>query len=488
MSSPVGGSPWVISSKKYDAWGPPVPVDASRKRGGGGARTAWGPPLPPGAGRGYPAVDSLGMPMEYLGKKPQPPPKKPAKHRPGSAKSTASFVDSAMPLITLMQLGIALPVLRRRDGRIQWKVLSPIWVYTLTVYGVLTVPVYYAVSAAVRQLAAEDNTFHDQIYNMTPLLLLNAHPLMPVMHWIEAYSVAGYFNAWTKYEELFEKVCQRPLRLGLSGYVIRLTATSLGVAAFLTGTMPLYMSLSWLQCLAYLHLYLLAICLVSMWLLSSRALCIAAEALRESMHEMVVTGTCTPDRLSDYRLAWLELSDLTQESGRAWTYQCGHQLLYLFLLMTVTSFGVLAGVARHTLEPRTLAYGALAAGSAFILFIVCSAAETSADKVAQVLREDLLMVQLSDDTQRFKNEVQMFMTALAMDPPIVNLSGYATVNRALFASLLETMVTYLVVLVQFAYSLDSAPDTNGTATATEASTAKATPEATKVPVAATDAP
>ncbi len=55
-------------------------------------------------------------------------------------------------------------------------------------------------------------------------------------------------------------------------------------------------------------------------------------------------------------------------------------------------------------------------------------------QVAQVLREDLLMVQLSDDTQHFKNEVQMFMTALAMDPPIVNLSGYATVNRALFAS------------------------------------------------------
>lgn len=60
-------------------------------------------------------------------------------------------------------------------------------------------------------------------------------------------------------------------------------------------------------------------------------------------------------------------------------------------------------------------------------------------QVAQVLREDLLMVQLSDDTQHFKNEVQMFMTALAMDPPVVNLSGYATVNRALFASVCRQM-------------------------------------------------
>ncbi|KAE8751409.1 Gustatory receptor 3 [Frankliniella occidentalis] len=479
MSS-AGDSPWVIS-KKYDAWGPPV--DASRKRGGD-ALVAWG--APPGRGGYGPrlgGLDNRGLPVDFK-KQTQYKRQKPIA---GASKSTASFVDSAMPLIMLMQVGIAFPVQRRADGRLQWKILSPIWLYTLVVYGVLTVPVVFAASAAVRQLAKEDNTFHDQIYNMTPLLLLHAHPLLPFMHWLEAYFVAGYFNSWIKFEELFHKVCRRPLHMGLRGYVARMAAFSFAVAAFLTGTMPMYMSLSWLQCLAYLHLYLLAICLVSVWLLSSKALCIAAEALRESMHEMVVTGACTAERMADYRQAWLELSELTQESGSAWTYQCGHQLLYLFLLMTVTSFGVLAGVARHSLEARTLAYGALAAGSAFILFIVCSAAETAADRVAEVLREDLLMVQLSDDTQHFKNEVQMFMTALAMDPPIVNLSGYATVNRALFASLLETMVTYLVVLVQFAYSLDSTPD-NSTSVTTEAASVKVTAGPTPVPTPTPNAP
>lgn len=99
------------------------------------------------------------------------------------------------------------------------------------------------------------------------------------------------------------------------------------------------------------------------------------------MLQVVVSGTFSADLMADYRQAWLELSELTQESGRAWTYSCGHLLLYLFLLMTVTSFGVLAGVARHSLEARTTAYGAMAAGSAFTLFIVCSAAETAADRV-----------------------------------------------------------------------------------------------------------
>ncbi|KAJ1524518.1 hypothetical protein ONE63_011010 [Megalurothrips usitatus] len=376
-----------------------------------------------------------------------------------------------------MQVGIAMPVQKRRDGTLTWRVCSPVMLYTLVVYAMLSVPVYYAVSAAVRQLSSKKNTFHDQIYNMTPLLLLHAHPLMPFLHWPESRWVTGYFNSWLKFEELFARVCRRPLRLGLSRWVARQTAVCLLLSVFLAATMPLYMGLSWLQAAAYTHLWLLSITLVSMWLLSSKALCRAAEALRDSMHEVVVAGTCTADLMADYRQAWLELSELTQESGRAWTYSCGHMLLYLFLLMTVTAFGVLAGVARHSLEARTMAYGAMAAGSAFTLFIVCSAAETAADTVSQVLREDLLMVQLSDDTQHFKNEVQMFMTALAMDPPIVNLSGYATVNRALFAALLETMVTYLVVLVQFAYSLDT-PDTNSTTTAAPTSPS---PETTDKP-------
>lgn len=57
------------------------------------------------------------------------------------------------------------------------------------------------------------------------------------------------------------------------------------MAVFLSTTMPLYMGLNWLQSFAYLHLYLLSICQVSMWLFSSRALCRAADALRDSLHE-----------------------------------------------------------------------------------------------------------------------------------------------------------------------------------------------------------
>lgn len=81
-----------------------------------------------------------------------------------------------------------------------WKVCSPVVVYSLVVFALLSVPVYYAASAAVRQLASKDNSFHDQIYNMTPLLLLHAHPLLPFLHWPEAKAAAAYLNSWTKFE------------------------------------------------------------------------------------------------------------------------------------------------------------------------------------------------------------------------------------------------------------------------------------------------
>ena len=87
-----------------------------------------------------------------------------------------------------------------RAGTVLWKVFCPVMVYSLVVFLLLSVPVFYAASAAVRQLASDDNTFHDQIYNMTPLLLLHAHPLLPLLHWPEARDAAAYFNSWTKFE------------------------------------------------------------------------------------------------------------------------------------------------------------------------------------------------------------------------------------------------------------------------------------------------
>lgn len=100
----VGESPWIIS-KNYDAWGPTAPSDASRKR------DVRPPPL---AARGRPVPRRI----------PVAPGKSGAARGMGASgvarsnnkADNSSVVDALMPLILLMQIGIAMPVQRKRDG------------------------------------------------------------------------------------------------------------------------------------------------------------------------------------------------------------------------------------------------------------------------------------------------------------------------------------------------------------------------------------
>ncbi|VEN48413.1 unnamed protein product [Callosobruchus maculatus] len=58
----------------------------------------------------------------------------------------------------------------------------------------------------------------------------------------------------------------------------------------------------------------------------------------------------------------------------------------------------------------------------------------------------------------------MFIRATEMSPTDMILVGFFAVNRTLFKSLIATMVTYLVVLLQFQISIpeDQESSTNST--------------------------
>ena len=90
MGPAVGDSPWIIS-KNYDAWGPPGA--ASRKRGG---------QPPPLAARAR--------------QLPRPGPGLTRTARTNKKADNTSVVDALMPLMLLMQIGISMPVQKRRDG------------------------------------------------------------------------------------------------------------------------------------------------------------------------------------------------------------------------------------------------------------------------------------------------------------------------------------------------------------------------------------
>lgn len=55
-------------------------------------------------------------------------------------------------------------------------------------------------------------------------------------------------------------------------------------------------------------------------------------------------------------------------------------------------------------------------------------------KKIDLFRERLLNVNLSSVDVRTRQEVHMFLTAIEKNPPVMNLNGYANINRKLISS------------------------------------------------------
>lgn len=55
-------------------------------------------------------------------------------------------------------------------------------------------------------------------------------------------------------------------------------------------------------------------------------------------------------------------------------------------------------------------------------------------KKFDLFRERLLNVNLSSVDVRTRQEVHMFLTAIEKNPPVMNLNGYANINRKLISS------------------------------------------------------
>ncbi|CAG9832424.1 unnamed protein product [Diabrotica balteata] len=101
--------------------------------------------------------------------------------------------------------------------------------------------------------------------------------------------------------------------------------------------------------------------------------------------------------------------------------------------------------------------------AAMMLLLISDEAHYASNCVKVQFQKKLLLVELNwmnDDAQQ---EINMFLRATEMNPTDMSLGGFFDVNRNLFKSLIATMVTYLVVLLQFQISI---PEDGGPVNAT----------------------
>lgn len=181
--------------------------------------------------------------------------------------------------------------------------------------------------------------------------------------------------------------------------------------------------------------------------------------------------------ISDYRALWLRLSKLARDTGFSVCYTFTFITLYLFVIITLTIYGLMSQIS-NGFGVKDIGLVVTAMCSVCLLFFICDEAHYASHSICTNFQKKLLIVELSWMNTDAQTEINMFLRATEMNPSRINLGGFFDVNRNLFKSvrkeirilvyfikhfnfyfkLLATMVTYLVVLLQFQISIPDDPN------------------------------
>ncbi|KAG5684235.1 hypothetical protein PVAND_013473 [Polypedilum vanderplanki] len=358
-------------------------------------------------------------------------------------------------LLFLFQLLAVMPVERSSPGKVTFSWRSKASIYAFCFYSLLTV-VIVIVGIERIQFFQRTNKFDDYIYGILFVIFLIPHFWIPFVGWGVANDVAEYKTNWGTFQVRYYRVTGENLefpKLKMQIVLISIGCLLCAIAFIMSLSILLEGFPLW-QTSAYYHVMTMLNMNSALWYINSRGIKIASESLSRCFRNDVEVE-CNASMVSKYRFLWLNLSELLQALGNAYARTYSTYCLFMLFNITIALYGTLSSIIDHGFQFSFKEIGLIvdAIYCSTLLFIFCDCSHTSTLQVAQGVQDTLLSINtLAVDTPTQK-EIDIFIQAIAMNPAIVSLKGYAEVNRELLTSSIGTITIYLIVLIQFKVSL-----------------------------------
>uniref|UniRef100_A0A6P7F900 Gustatory receptor n=1 Tax=Diabrotica virgifera virgifera TaxID=50390 RepID=A0A6P7F900_DIAVI len=364
-----------------------------------------------------------------------------------------NFYHTTKSLLVLFQIMGIMPI-EREMGKTtyRWTSATNVWAYF--VFGVETIFVTRVFQERLNLVLLPGKRFDEYIYAIIFLSILIPHFLLPIGAWTNGLEVAKFKNMWTKFQYKYYCVTGTPIifkDLTVITWSLCIVSWVIGILMMLAQFYLQPDMLLW-HSIAYYHILAMLNCLCSLWYINCRAKGRVARWLSENLHN-ALNSSDPATRLAEYRDLWVDLSHMMQQLGRAYSGMYAMYCILVLLTTVVAAYGCLTEILDHGLSLKEAGLFLISFYCMSLLFIICNAAHQTSHKMGPEFRERLLNVNLAAVDRRTRQEVNMFLTAIDKNPPIMNLNGYANINRRLISSCTTSMATYLVMLMQFRLSL-----------------------------------
>ncbi|CAH0399720.1 unnamed protein product [Chilo suppressalis] len=371
-----------------------------------------------------------------------------------------SFYYTTKSLLVLFQIMGVMPLMRvpkdaQTTERTTYKFLSKA---TLWAYFIWSLELLIVLKVGEERLTNfQQNTnkrFDEVIYNIIFLSILIPHFLIPVASWRHGPQVAVFKNMWTQYQLKYLKITGTPIvfpNLYILTWGLCIFSWALSVAVILSQHY-LQDDFELWHSFAYYHIIAMLDAFCALWYINCNAFGTASKGLAMNLHK-VLDSERPALKLAQYRNLWVDLSHMMQQLGTAYSNMYGIYCMVIFFTTTISLYGALSEILDRGLSYKEMGLFVIVGYCMTLLFIICNEAYHATRKVGFEFALRLLNVNLATIDRSTQREVEMFLVAIAKNPPIMNLDGFTDINRELFAANISFMSTYLIVLMQFKLTL-----------------------------------
>ncbi|XP_059225761.1 gustatory and odorant receptor 63a [Stomoxys calcitrans] len=379
------------------------------------------------------------------------------------------FYQNVAPLKWFMLMIGVLPMMRTGPGTTRFTMRSLPFGYCLVVFICLSIYVAYVTNQRIMIVTSLSGPFEEAV--IAYLFLVNLLPILsvPIMWW-ETRKICTLFNDWDDFEILYYQISGHsvPLNLRRRAQNIAIVLPVLSILSVVVTHITMA-DFNLVQVIPYCILDNLTAMLGAWWYLICEALSNTAYILAERFQK-ALRHIGPAAMVADHRALWLRLSKLTRDTGTATCYTFTFLNLYLFFIITLSIYGLMSQLSEG-FGVKDIGLAITALWNICLLFFICDQAHNASFNVRTNFQKKLLMVELNWMNSDAQTEINMFLRATEMNPSNINCGGFFDVNRNLFKGLLTTMVTYLVVLLQFQISIPNViPNSNPNMTLIEAIT------------------
>ncbi|CAO1392119.1 unnamed protein product [Diamesa serratosioi] len=370
-----------------------------------------------------------------------------------------SFYHSTKSLLVLFQIMGIMPIMRSPKGTVQerttfsWTSKAFIWAYII--YAMESVLVYLIGWERIGRFGSNsDKRFDEIIYNVIFMSILSPHFLLPVASWRNGQEVAKFKNMWTHYQLRFLKVTgssiEFPTLLPITWGLCFLSCGSSIVV--ILSQYYLQPDFPFTHTFAYYHILAMLNGFCSLWYINCTAFGIASKALSKQLEETLKSYRPSK-KLTEIRNLWVDLSQMMQQLGKAYSNMYGIYCLIIFFTTIIATYGSLSEILDHGATFKEMGLFIIVVYCMSLLFVICNEAYHATRRVGLDFQEILLNVNLTKVDIATQREIEMFLVTIDKNPPTMNLDGYTNINRELISTNISFMVTYLVVLMQFKLTL-----------------------------------